>query len=132
MKNLMTIILVILALCIVQPAAASTDICILASQAVKMEKKEIDVFFKDKVARRLLTGRGVVKSVKQTAGEGVKGNYQVEIFCSPSVIIKFQTNEFWVKRSGAVKDATVSFSGECTQMHKSLDTLSVTMRATIR
>ncbi len=132
MKKMPIVVLIIAAFFTGHPLLASTDICLLASQAVKMEKKDIDVFFKDKVARKLLTGRGVVKSVRQTAGEGVRGNYQVEILCSPNVIVKFQTNEFWVERSGAVKDATVSFSGECTQMHKSLDTLSVVMRATIR
>jgi len=123
---------VFLTLILVSPVSASNDVCQLASQAVKMEQKDIDVFFKDKVARRLLTGRGQVKSVKQTAGEGVKGNYQVEIFCAPKVLVRFQTNEFWVKRQGAAKGSTVSFSGECTRMHKSLDTLNVVIRATIR
>jgi len=128
----MTSVWVILALILVSPVSASTDVCHLASQAVKMEQRDIDVFFKDKVARRLLTGRGQVKSVKQTAGEGVKGNYQVEIFCAPNVLVRFQTNEFWVKRQGVVKGSTISFSGECTRMHKSLDTLNVVIRATIR
>lgn len=132
MKSLMTSVWVILALILVSPVSASTDVCHLASQAVKMEQRDIDVFFKDKVARRLLTGRGQVKSVKQTAGEGVKGNYQVEIFCAPNVLVRFQTNEFWVKRQGVVKGSTISFSGECTRMHKSLDTLNVVIRATIR
>jgi len=132
MKSLMTLVWVIPALILVSPVSASTDVCHLASQAVKMEQKDIDVFFKDKVARRLLTGRGQVKSVKQTAGEGVKGNYQVEIVCAPNVLVRFQTNEFWVKRQGVVKGATISFSGECTRMHKSLKTLNLVIRATIR
>ena len=132
MKSLMTLIWVILVFIFVQPVAASTDICHLASQAVKMEQKDIDEFYNASVARRLLTGRGVVKSVKQTAGGAVKGNYQVEIICSPNVVVRLQTNEFWVKRQGVVKDATVSFSGECTRMHKSLNTLNVVVRATIR
>lgn len=132
MKSLMTLMWVLLALIVVQPATGSTDICQLGSQAVKMEQKDIDEFYKAKVARRLLTGRGVVKSVKQTAGGTVKGNYQVEIICAPNVVVRLQTSEFWVKRQGAVKDATVSFSGECTRMHKSLKTLVCVMRATIR
>ena len=132
MKKVKILVGVIAALLIIQPAFASTDICQLASQAVDMTPQQLDEFYERKVARKLLTGRGVVKSVKQTAGEGVKGNYQVEIFCSPAAIVKFQTNEFWVKRTGAVKDATVSFSGECTRMHKTLNVLSIVMKATIR
>jgi len=132
MKSLMTLMWVLLALIVVQPATGSTDICQLGSQAVKMDQKNIDEFYKNKVARRLLTGRGQVKSVKQTAGEGVKGNYQVEIFCAPKVLVRFQTNEFWVKRQGVAKGSTISLSGECTRMHKSLDTLNIVIRATIR
>lgn len=132
MKSLMTLLWVLLVLIVGQPVSAPTDICHLASQAVKMEQKDIDEFYKAHVARRLLTGRGVVKSVKQTAGGAVKGNYQVEIICSPNVIVRLQTNEFWVKRQNVVKDATVSFSGECTRMHKSLKSLVCVMRATIR
>lgn len=56
----------------------------------------------------------------------------MEIFCASKVVVRLQTNEFWVKRTGAAKGVTVSFSGECTRMHKSLDTLNVVMRATIR
>ena len=77
MKILIISFWVCFTLVAVQPVTASTDICLLASKAVKMENKDVDVFFKDKVAGKMLTGRGVVKSVKQTAGEGVQGNYQV-------------------------------------------------------
>ncbi len=132
MKSLPIVFLLVVSLFVAPPVFASTDICQLASQAVDLTQKQIDEFYESKVARKLLTGRGVVKSVKQTAGEGIKGNYQVEIFCSPAVIVKFQTNEFWVKRTGAVRDATVSFSGECTRMHKTVNALSIVMKATIR
>ena len=132
MKSILIVVWVVFSLFIVQPALASTDICHLASQVVDMTPEQIDVFYKSKVAGRLLTGRGTVKSVKKTAGEGVKGNYQVEIFCSPKVIVKFQTNEFWVKRTGAIKEAVVSFSGECTRMHKSMNYVYCIMKATIR
>jgi len=68
MKSLMTLMWVILVFLFVQPVAASTDICHLASQAVKMEQKDIDVFFKDKAAGRLLKGRGQIESIKQCSG----------------------------------------------------------------
>ena len=132
MKYLSVVVWVALTLFIVQPVLASTDICYLGSQAADMTKEEIDVFYKRSVEGKLLTGRGEVKSVKKTAGEGVEGNYQVEIFCSDKVIVKFRTNEFWVQRTGVKKGAVVSFSGECTRMHKSMNYVYCVVKATIR
>jgi len=132
MKYLSVVVWVALTLFIVQPVLASTDICYLGSQAADMTKEEIDAFYKSSVEGKLLTGRGEVKSVKKTAGEGVEGNYQVEIFCSGKVIVKFRTNEFWVKRTGVKKGAVVSFSGQCVQINKTLTFVYFVVKATIR
>jgi len=92
----------------------------------------MEELYEREIEGRLLTGQGKVVSVISTSGEGTDGKYEVKIACSPEVMVTLQTNGFWIERSRAVKGAMVSFSGECFQIYKSMDTIYCVVRATIR
>lgn len=117
---------------IVQPVFASTDICYLGSQATDMTPDQIDAFYVSRIEGQLLTGLGEVKSIVSTMGEGLDGKYEVEILCSPKVVVKLQTNGFAIDRSGAKKGAVVSFPGECFRIYKSMDAIHLVVKAAIR
>jgi hypothetical protein len=132
MQKINIVVWVAVSLFIVQPLLASTNICALGSRAVSMSKSQIDEFYEREIDGQLLTGRGKVVRVTATSGEGLDGKYEVEITCSPEVKVILQTNGFWVERSGAVKGATVSFTGECYKIYKSMNSVHCVVRATIR
>ena len=132
MRIILTVFLVIVSLFIVQPALASTDICYLGSQAAHMTQDQIDDFYERQIEGQLLTGRGEVKRIVSTSGEGLDGKYEVEIACSPTVVVTLQTNGFGIERAGAKKGVVVSFSGECFQIYKSGDVVHCVVKATIR
>lgn len=132
MKSILYVIWLAVSLIIVQPLLASTNICALGSRAVAMSEAQIEELYEREIEGRLLTGQGKVVSVISTSGEGTDGKYEVKIACSPEVMVTLQTNGFWIKRSGAVKGATVSFSGECFKIYKSMGNVYCVVKATIR
>jgi hypothetical protein len=132
MQKISIVVWMAVSLFIVQPLLASTNICALGSRAAGMSKAQIEELYEREIEGQLLTGRGEVKRVTSTSGEGLDGKYEVEIICSPKVKVTLQTNGFWIKRSGAVKGAMVSFTGECYQIYKSMGTVYCVVRATIR
>ena len=132
MRTILILTWVAVSLFIVQPLLASTNICALGSRAASMSESQIEELYEREIEGRLLTGQGKVVSVISTSGEGTDGKYEVAIICSPKVKVTLQTNGFWIERSGAVKGAMVSFTGECFQIHKSIDGVHCVVRATIR
>jgi hypothetical protein len=66
-----------------------------------MTSDQLDAFYERQIEGRLLTGRGKVERIVATSGEGVDGKYEVEIMCSPKVVVKLQTNGFAIERAGA-------------------------------
>ena len=132
MKKILVVVWAAVSLFLVQPALASTDICYLGSQAANMTSDQIDDFYERQIEGRLLTGRGKVERVVSTSGEGLDGKYEVAILCSPTVVVKLQTNGFALERSGAKKGAVVSFSGECFWIYKSYGVVHCVVKATIR
>jgi len=126
------IIWVVVSLFLCQPTFASTDICILGSQATKMTKAQMEDFYERLVAGRLLTGRGKILKLRKLGGEGLEGNHEATISCGSNVIVIIRTNEFGIKASGASIGTMVSFRGECTKMYKTYDTVYCHMKAVTR
>jgi len=120
------------ALFIVQPVLAASDLCYLGSLAANKSEKQLEELYERRIEGQLLTGRGKVLSIYHTSGEGLDGKYEVEIACSPKVLVKLQTNGFAIERFGAAKGVIVSFRGECFKIHKSAGVIYMVVRAVIR
>lgn len=131
MKSVLVVFWVAISLALVQPCFARVNLCRLASEVVDKTPEEIEAFYNQKVYRRIVNGSGQVHSIKQPA-KGTRGSYQVEILCSPKVMVRLQVGELWIKRNKATKGAMVTFKGDCTRMHKSMNYLYCIVREVTR